>query len=407
MKIIYNIGIYTLYLLTLIASHFNPKAKLWLKGRKGQLKKMKAIFSGFDQVVWVHCASLGEFEQGRPLIEEIKSRFPHKKILLTFYSPSGYEVQKNYSKADFVSYLPLDTRFNIKKLIKYAKPEMVFFIKYEYWYNVLSVLNKKGIPVYFVSTIFREDQLFFKWYGKWYREMLKKANHFFLQNESSAKLLDTINISDYSINGDTRFDRVANILKNVKPLKIVEEFINSTPVIIAGSTWKSEEALVRQFVLKNQGVKIVLAPHEVENGNIDRIIQSYGDKAIKYSEATIANLKNKQVLVIDCYGILTSLYQYGQIAIVGGGFGAGIHNVLEPATFGMPIIFGPNFERFREAVDLVNQNCAFPVNNIEEFNTVLYHLLANPSTTNKIATQAALYVKNNVGATQKILDKVF
>ncbi|HKM94163.1 MAG TPA: glycosyltransferase N-terminal domain-containing protein [Prolixibacteraceae bacterium] len=407
MKIVYNIGIYTLYLLTLIASHFNPKAKLWIRGRKGQLKKMKAVFSGSDQVVWVHCASLGEFEQGRPVIEEIKNRFPHKKVLLTFYSPSGYEVQKNYSNADFVCYLPLDTRFNIKKLIKYAKPEMVFFIKYEYWYNVLSILNKKAIPVYFVSTIFREDQLFFKSYGKWYRKMLSKASHFFLQNESSAALLDTINIKNHTITGDTRFDRVANILKNVKPLKIVEAFINGTPVIIAGSTWKSEEALLRQFVLKNQGIKVVLVPHEIENGNVDRIMQSYGDKAIKYSEATKANLKNKQVLVVDCYGILTSLYQYGQIAVVGGGFGAGIHNVLEPATFGMPIIFGPNYERFREAIDLVNQNSAFPVNNIEEFNTVLYHLLANPSTTEKIATQAAQYVKNNVGATQKILDKVF
>jgi 3-deoxy-D-manno-octulosonic-acid transferase len=407
MQLLYNIGIHILYFLVFLASIRHPKAKLWVNGRKGQLKKLKQAFSDNDEVIWVHCASLGEFEQGRPLIQEIKSKYPSKKIVLTFFSPSGYEVQKNSPIVDHVCYLPLDTRYNAKRFIKYANPQMAFFVKYEYWYNYLTVLDKRGIPAYFISTIFREDQSFFKWYGKWYRKMLYKATHFFLQNESSAELISTLGISNYTVCGDTRFDRVANIHENIKPLQIVENFINGDPVIIAGSTWKAEEALIRQFLLKKPKVKVVLVPHEVENGSVDRVMQQYGEMAVRYSQAHDADNKDKQVLVVDCYGVLTSLYQYGTIAIIGGGFGVGIHNILEPATFGMPIIFGPNYERFGEATDLVAQNCAFPVNNIEDFNTIVYHLLYNPSTTKKIAAMTAEYVKKNVGATRKIIEQVF
>lgn len=407
MHLVYQIGIQILYLGLLAASIFNPKAKLWINGRKGLFKKLKNHFTENDQVIWVHCASLGEFEQGRPLIQEIKNRFPNKKIVLTFFSPSGYEIQKDTPFADFVCYLPLDSYRNARKFIKYIKPEKVFFIKYEYWYNFLSVLKKRKIPTYFVSAIFRPDQLFFKKRGKWYRKMLNKPSHFFLQNQSSADLLESINVKNYTVCGDTRFDRVANILQNAKPLEIVESFVNGDPVIIAGSTWKAEEALIKQFLQKKPKIKVVLVPHEVENGSVDRVMQQYGDLAVRYSQAQKSDNKTKQVLVVDCYGILTSLYQYGRIAIVGGGFGVGIHNILEPATFGMPIIFGPNYEKFKEAVDLVNRNCAFPVNNIEDFNTVLNHLLQNPQTTQKVAKMTSDYVKENVGATKKIIDTVF
>lgn len=407
MHLIYQVGIHILYLLVLIASMFKPKARLWIKGRKGLFAALRKHILPSDEVVWVHCASLGEFEQGRPLITEIKNRYPNKKIVLTFFSPSGYEVQKNFALADVVCYLPLDTRFNARRFLKIVHPEKAFFIKYEYWYNYLSVLKKRNIPAYFVSAIFRPDQLFFKKYGKWYRKLLGKADHFFLQNENSADLLKSININNYTIVGDTRFDRVANVLLNAKPLEVVERFVNGNPVVVGGSTWKAEDALLKQFLTKNNQIKLILVPHEVENGSVDRLMQQFGNLAVRYSQAGNVDNSNKQVLVVDCYGVLTSLYQYATIAVVGGGFGVGIHNVLEPATFGMPIIFGPNFEKFKEATDLVEKNCAFPVNNIEEFNTVMNHLLLNPQTTQKIAQMSAQYVKDNVGATNKIIDAVF
>lgn len=407
MRLLYHIGIHIFYVLVKIASLRNSKAKLWINGRKGQLNKIRETFDGAAETVWVHCASLGEFEQARPLIKEIKKRYPNKKIILTFYSPSGYEVQKDFKGVDMVSYLPLDTRLNAKRFVKYVNPQQVFFIKYEYWFNFLSALKKRNIPVYFVSAIFRPDQLFFKKYGQWYQKMLMMVTHFFIQTDDSAKLLDSIHITNYTVCGDTRFDRVANIVENVKPLDVVENFINGDPVIIAGSTWKAEEALLRQYIRKNQHVKLIIVPHEIENGSVDRILEQYGDLAVRYSQAHKGNNKNRQVLVVDCYGLLTSLYQYGKIAVVGGGFGVGIHNILEAATYGMPILFGPKYERFREAIDLVEQNCAFPVNNVEEFNTVMNYLLQHPETTQKIADMAAAYVVKNVGATRKIIEAVF
>lgn len=407
MLLIYNLGIYLFSFLIKTASLRNQKAKRFIEGRKGQLKNIEKELKGIGEVVWIHCASLGEFEQGRPLIEEIKLKYPQKKILITFYSPSGYDVQKNYENADFVFYLPLDTMRNAKRFVKAINPEIVFFIKYEYWLNFLTRLNKLKIPVYFVSAIFRQNQLFFKWYGGWYRKMLRMADHFFVQNAVSSELLESVNIKNYTIAGDTRFDRVAHIVENVKAIDLVESFIDNKKTIVVGSSWKSEEALIKQYIRINTEVKVILVPHEIENGNVENVLKQFGEKAILFSNASFDNLNDKQILIVDCYGKLTSLYQYGDIAIVGGGFGVGIHNVLEPATFGMPIIFGPNYERFSEAVDLVEQNCAFPVNNIEEFNTVLTHLLKNNDTAKNIADKTAKYVKSNVGATQLILDAVF
>jgi 3-deoxy-D-manno-octulosonic-acid transferase len=407
MRLLYSIGL-SLFLFGLrIASLRNPKAKLWLKGRKRLLKKIKTEVAGKGPVIWVHCASLGEFEQGRPLMEEIKRRDPEKKILLTFFSPSGYEVQKAYKGADFIYYMPLDKRRNARRFIKYTNPEKVYFVKYEYWYNYLSLLKKKKIPVYFVSAIFRKDQLFFKRRGRWYRKMLKEVTHFFVQNSQSEELLKKIGIENVTVCGDTRFDRVAHISDNVKPLPLIDKFVRGRFTLVVGSSWKAEEALVMQYVRKMPNIRVILAPHEVIVENLGRIKKLIGNDMILYSELTEKNMADKTVLVIDCYGLLTSLYQYGNAALVGGGFGVGIHNVLEPATFGMPILFGPNYERFREAVELVEQNCAFPIHNIEDFNVVLNRLIYDAKTAENISKQAAMYVKHNVGATSAIIDATF
>jgi 3-deoxy-D-manno-octulosonic-acid transferase len=407
MRLLYNLGIRLFIVGLKIASLRNQKAKQWLKGRKGLLKKIKKEQALDEKVVWVHCASLGEFEQGRPLIEEIKRAFPEKKIMLTFFSPSGYEIQKNYPNADYIYYLPADTRRNARRFIKHCNPEVVFFIKYEYWFNYLSLLKKKKVPVYFVSAIFRKDQLFFKKRGGWYRKMLKFATHFFLQNEESAELLSSLKLYNYSVVGDTRFDRVAHVFENVKPIPQVEQFLGGQKAIIAGSSWKAEEALLMQYCRINSAFKLIIVPHEVTKENIQRIKEMFDNRVVLYSEFSKTFAPDKNILIVDAYGLLTSLYQYGFIALIGGGFGVGIHNVLEPAAFGMPIIFGPNYHKFMEAVDMAQKHCAFPVNNIEEFNTLLNHFLKDPVVVKKLSDIAAGYVRSNVGATQKILDFVF
>jgi len=407
MGLLYNFGIQLFIWALRIASWRNEKAKKMLKGRKGLLTKIKKEQNRDEKLIWVHCASLGEFEQGRPLIEEIKRNYPEKKIMLTFFSPSGYEVQKNYATVDYIYYLPLDTRRNVRRFIKYCNPEVVFFIKYEYWYNFLSILKKKKIPVYFVSTIFRKDQLFFKKRGGWYRKMLKLATHFFLQNEESAELLKSLKITNYSVVGDTRFDRVAHVFEHVKPILEIEQFLGGCKAIIAGSSWKAEEALLMQYYRINSSMKLIIVPHEVTKENIQRIRNQFDNQIILYSEFSKTFSPDKNIIVIDAYGLLTSIYQYGLLAIIGGGFGAGIHNVLEAATFGLPVIFGPNYLKFREAVDMVDLNCAFPVENIEDFNTLLNHLLKDPVMVKMLSGKASEYVKTNVGATRKILDFVF
>lgn len=407
MGLIYNLGIKTFILGVKIASHQNPKAKQLVAGRKGLLKRIKKEQDPKEKVIWVHCASLGEFEQGRPLIEEIKRNYPEKKIVLTFFSPSGYEVRKDYKQADYIYYLPFDTRRNARRFIKYCNPEVAFFIKYEYWKNFLSILKKKSVPTYFVSAIFRKDQLFFKWYGGWYRKMLKKVTHFFLQNQESAELLKSLKIDHYTVTGDTRFDRVAHVFESVKPIPEIERFLGSQRAIIAGSSWKAEEALLMQYNRINPGYKMIIVPHEVTTENIQRIKGQFNGNSVCLSEFSSVKGNDKNVLIVDSYGMLTSIYQYGLIALVGGGFGVGIHNVLEAATFGMPVIIGPNYEKFQEAVDMVDLHCAFSVNNIEEFNAVMNTLLKDPSLVLTISKTASDYVKANVGATPKILHFVF
>ncbi|MCF8358562.1 MAG: 3-deoxy-D-manno-octulosonic acid transferase [Prolixibacteraceae bacterium] len=407
MRLIYNFGIRLLYLAIKIAAVKNNKARLWINGRKQLFKQIKQGKDPAEKTIWFHCASLGEFEQGRPLIEEVRSKFPEKKIAVTFFSPSGYEVRKNYQGADYVYYLPLDTVRNAKKFIRILNPEKAFFIKYEYWYNVLFELKKQQVPVFFVSSIFRKDQIFFKKHGAFFCRMLGLVTHFFLQNKQSAALLDSINVHHYSVTGDTRFDRVAHVFENGHPLKVAEKFLNGSKAIIAGSSWKAEEALLLQFLRKYPGNKLIIVPHEVSEENITRLEKQFGQTSVRYSRAENESLSKKTVLIIDCYGLLSSLYRYGKLAVVGGGFGVGIHNVLEPAAFGLPVVFGSNYQRFKEAVDLVELKCAYPVQNIAEFNEVLHYLLSNEDELQALSNTAAKYVRDNIGATRKIIARVF
>jgi 3-deoxy-D-manno-octulosonic-acid transferase len=407
MRLFYQLGIRIFYLAVKLRARRNPKAKKWIEGRKGLIGHIEQTTKNISGSYWVHCASLGEFEQARPLIEAIKEQKPEEIIVLTFFSPSGYEVQKNYKLADHVFYLPLDTRGNAKRMIKALKPKAVFFIKYEFWYNLLWALNKSKTPIYFVSAIFRRDQLFFKWYGKWYRKLPALATHLFVQDEHSVELLREIGIKNVTITGDTRFDRVSRIVKMARPIPFVEKFLNGQKALILGSSWKAEEAMTLQYIRQRPDLKVIIAPHEVNQENISRIEALYGDRCILYSKVAKHAPSKKQVLIVDCYGLLTSIYQYGLIALIGGGFGAGIHNILEAATYGMPIIFGPKFQRFKEANDLVERKCAYAVNNIEDFNTILNQLIINQNLRDMLSKKSADYVIENTGATQTILKHIF
>ncbi|MBN2636197.1 MAG: 3-deoxy-D-manno-octulosonic acid transferase [Prolixibacteraceae bacterium] len=409
MTFLYNTGIFFYTLLIKLAAPFSEKARLFVKGRNNWEAQLQKNIEKDSSYIWVHCASLGEFEQGRPLIEAIKKQFPEYKIVLSFYSPSGYEVRKNYPLADVVCYLPTDTKTNAEKFIQIIHPKKVFFIKYEFWYHYINELKKNNIPLYSVSAIFRSNQHFFKnssW-GKWYRKLLTNFDHLFIQNESSAELLKSINISNFTISGDTRFDRVAEIAQNAKSIPLVEKFSGNSRIIVAGSTWKPDEELLLPFINQNPDVKFIIAPHEVSITNINRLQQLLKTRCILLSKANEKSITSFQVLIIDSIGLLSSLYQYGEIAYIGGGFGVGIHNILEAATFGLPVIFGPNYKKFKEAVDLENLSGAFPVKNQEELIEVLNALLKEKNKQEKSSAVCKKYVTKNIGSTQVIINKVF
>lgn len=409
MSLIYNLGILFYGLFIRIAALFNEKAKLFVDGRKNWKNKLDAAVDKNASYIWFHCASLGEFEQGRPVLEEIKKQYPQYKIILTFFSPSGYEIRKNYEVADIVSYLPLDTKKNAQEFIRIIRPEKVFFVKYEFWYNYITELKTQEIPLYIISAIFRENQQFFKatpW-GKWYRKMLNSFAHIFIQNETSAKLLKQIGISHYTVSGDTRFDRVAEIARGAKKFEIVEKFKGNNVTLIAGSTWKPDEELLAAFINNSSNVKFIIAPHEVTPSNINRIQGLLKKRAICFSKADISDIDTYDVLIIDSIGILSSLYQYGNIAYIGGGFGVGIHNILEAATFKLPVLFGPNYLKFKEAVDLVNEKGAFPIQNFSELEAILNKLLNDKKSLQKTSEICRKYIEKNVGSTKLIINKVF
>ena len=399
MRFLYNIFIHIYILALNLISPFNKKVKTMLKGEKECFDRLQNLNSE-DKVAWFHCASLGEFEQGRPLIEEVKKQFPEYKILLSFYSPSGYESKKDYALADYVVYLPNDTKSNAKKFVKKVNPDLIFFIKYEFWYNYISAL--KGRRLFQVSLILRQNQYFFSWYGKWFAKQLKNFEHFFVQNQQTANLLNKIGYKNVIISGDTRFDRVMTIANNAKSFTEIEKFCDGNQkIILAGSSWLADEKIIQQAV-KNLDIKLIIAPHVVGENHINEIQQLFPE-AILYSELA-NNDKKSNILIINCIGILSNLYQYCDIAYIGGGFGVGIHNTLEAATFGKPICFGTNYHKFQEAIDLINLKAAYSISNQEELKQVLETLLNNEKIYNQSAEASKDYVKTKIGACKKIIE---
>lgn len=402
----YNISIQFYHFLILIVSPFNQKAKQWLAGRKHVFQQLENAFNNnTSPVIWFHAASLGEFEQGRPVIEAYKEQKPEHKILLTFFSPSGYEIRKNYPLADWVFYLPLDTKRNAKKFVAITKPQKVVFIKYEFWFHYINELHKRNIPVYIISAIFRKNQIFFQWYGKWYKNVLKKIHRIFVQNSASLELLTQHEIKNAEMAGDTRFDRVYKVAQNPQHLEKIENALNKTyPTLIAGSTWPQEEEYLSRFLQENPNINCIIAPHEIHESNLKRIEKSFGEKLTRYSE--LHNQNNYTCVLIDTIGILSLLYQYGDIAVIGGGFGKGIHNMLEAATFGLPIIIGPNYKNFNEAVELTNRKGAFSIANYDDFESILKSLIQNNKFLKKSYEIVKTYVKENIGATNIVIKEL-
>ncbi len=405
MIIIYNLAITFYCFAILILSLFNSKAKKWIKGRRGIFQKIN--IPSEEKVIWIHCASLGEFEQGRPIIEAIKGNHSEYKIVLTFFSPSGYEIRKNYPLADYIYYLPLDTPKNARQFITKIHPEKIIFVKYEFWYHYIHNASRQNIPVYLISGIFRESQWFFKWYGKFSRKMLSFFEHIFVQNEHSKALLIQHHINNVSIAGDTRYDRVLTISHRVKHIPEAEQFKQNTLTLIAGSTWPKDESLLIHYLNEaNPGIKCIIAPHEINKPHINEMVHRIHKKTVLFSNILGSSAYEADVLIIDNIGMLSSLYQYGDIAYIGGGFGKGIHNILEAATFGMPVVFGPNHQKFDEALGLIQQKAAFPITTQKEYNDVMNKLVQSADVRQKSGKTARKYVEEKAGATSVILSYI-
>ena len=408
LSVLYNIAIWCYGVLIGVVGLFNNKAKLFSQGRKGLLKKIAAEVDHSAPIVWFHCSSVGEFEQARPLIEWYKENATNYKILLTFFSPSGYEMRKNYPLADWIYYLPVDTASNARKFLDAVKPEKAVFIKYEFWYNYLNELRKRGIKTYIVSAIFREEQVFFKPWGGLFRKMLSSFTALFVQDELSGKLLESIGIKDnVIICGDTRFDRVNQITASSKEFPAISKFSKDSFTILAGSTWPPCEEILAATVKNFSKVKLVIAPHEIHKEHIAKILETFkGYKLVKFSDIkdeSDPRLETSNVLLIDCMGILSSIYRYGDFAYIGGGFGVGIHNILEAATYGIPVAFGPKYQKFKEARDLVALQGATSVRSQEEFYALLDKLVKNKPVREERGKVCLDYVKKNLGATEKII----
>ena len=403
-----------------IAALFNKRARKLAIGHQYAFVRLKRLVEKDARYIWFHAASLGEFEQGRPLMERLRREHPEYKILLTFFSPSGYEVRKDWEGADIVCYLPLDTPTNVRIFFHYVQPKMLFLIKYEFWHNYLQACRRRGIPVYSVSSIFRPNQIFFRWYGRLggYRRVLNCITHFYVQNQQSKDLLATIGHTDnVTVVGDTRFDRVIDIRNAAKPLPLVEKFAKGYTVFVAGSSWPPDEALFipwfKSRVELQRGseassTKLIIAPHMIGEDHLRAIEQALdGHRTLRYSKATDDNVATADVLIIDCFGLLSSIYRYGQLAMVGGGFGVGIHNIPECAVYGIPVIIGPNNKNFREARYLLDAGACFEVHDAKEFNGIANHLLTDADAYRRAADAARSYIADNSGATDIIYSKTF
>lgn len=401
----YNIVIYIYLIGVAIASCFNKKVKKMWAGERQAIKVLREKVDPNARYIWFHAASLGEFEQGRPLMEYLRKTHPEYKILLTFFSPSGYEVRKNYEGADIICYLPLDTIRNARRFLRTIKPVMAFFIKYEFWYNYLHILQHRGVPTYSVSSIFRPDQIFFQWYGKGYGRVLKCFTHFFVQNIESKNLLAKLDIHDVEVVGDTRFDRVLQIKEASKQLPIVEKFTeNTSKVFIAGSSWLPDEEVFLKYFNLHKDWKLIVAPHVIGEDHLAQIFELLkGRRVVRYTEATEENVKDAEVLIIDCFGLLSSIYHYGTISYVGGGFGVGIHNVLEAAVWDIPVIFGPNNKRFQEAQGLIMAGGGFEINDYQSFRDLMMRFETDEIFLQTSKKHAGEFVKGRAGATEKIM----
>lgn len=402
----YHIAIYLYLIGVAILSLFNRKVKKMWKGEREAVKTLREKVDPNAKYIWFHAASLGEFEQGRPLIEYIRKHYPSYKILLTFFSPSGYEVRKDYEHADIVCYLPLDTVFNARRFLNAIHPSMVFFIKYEFWYNYLHILKKRNIPVYSVSSIFRPNQIFFRWYAYNYRKVLKCFTHFFVQNEKSKELLSTIGIYNVDVVGDTRFDRVLDIKEQAKNLPLVQTFIANKPTFVAGSSWAPDEQIFIKYFNEHPNWKLIIAPHVVNKEHIDSIKAQISGRVVLYSEASKADVETADCMIIDCYGLLSSIYRYGNIAYVGGGFGVGIHNVLEAAVWNIPVIFGPNNRNFMEARNLIAASGGFEISSYANFEALMQRFSQSPTFLEQSGNNAGQFVKDFTGATTRVLSHI-
>lgn len=408
MNFLYNISLFIVSILLPLIALFNKKIKLFYEGRKETFTKLNSI-SKTDKVIWFHAASLGEFEQGRPIIEELKQDYKNHKILVTFFSPSGYKIRKNYPLADVICYLPLDTKSNVKKFIKQVHPEMAVMIKYEFWPNLLSELKKQEVPTILISGIFRKKQSFFKWYGGFMRKKLTAFDHFFVQNQTSKNLLNSIDFHNVIIAGDTRFDRVYDILQQDNSLDFISEFKNNQHTVIAGSTWKEDEELLVDYINNHatDDEKFIIAPHNIHQKQIKELQNAIHKKTVLFSEKDKKKLAGYQVFIIDTIGLLTKIYSYADVAYVGGGLATGLHNILEPATFGIPIIFGGvKYKKFQEATDLLKLGSVTIVTNRKELNSNFALLKNNDDLRAHMGNTNYTYIKNNIGATKTIMDYI-
>lgn len=400
--LIYNVAIQCYYLGILIVSPWNRKAKQWLTGRKNQFALLQNVLRENEKRIWFHCASAGEFEQGRPLMEACKKSWPQQKIVLTFFSPSGYEQRKSYAGADYVFYLPLDTASNARQFIALVKPSLAIFVKYEFWYQHLQALQQQDIPVLLISGIFRKKQLFFQWYGKPWRSVLRLFRHFFLQDQASLQLLHSLNIQNATVTGDTRFDRVWEIALHPETLPVIQSFKGSSRLLVAGSTWPEDEKILEELIRLNPPQwKFILVPHELNDQHLNMLKSRFRDEAILYSSADTDNCSSKRILIVDAMGLLSSVYSYGNMAYVGGGFGKGIHNILEAAVYGLPVVFGPHYQQFNEAVTLLSQGGASSVDSAEELIRAFHHFNERTDSVKSINRN---FVASQKGATDLIMD---
>ena len=388
-----------------IAALWNTKARQWIEGREKIFEKIGLEIKPFNSnIIWVHCSSLGEFEQGRPVIEKLRASHPNSRFLLTFFSPSGYEIRKDYKGVDWVCYLPIDSASNAKEFINMVKPQLAIFIKYDYWYYYLVECKKRKIPLLMVSAVFRSEQPFFKWYGSLYRKMLACFTHFFVQDKESAGLLNSLGMNNVTVSGDTRFDRVVEIADGFKPIDEIEKFCGDSPVLVAGSTWPADEKIIKEAIADFPNLKIIIAPHEIHEEHLKQLKQIFPESTLCSQLATRNSLPN--YLIIDNIGMLSRLYHYATISYIGGGFDNGIHNTLEAAVYGKPVLFGPNYKKFKEAIGLISTGGGISVGSANELKSEIKNLLADQKKLEDVSKRSFDFVRHNKGATQIISDVI-